>query len=249
MDRLLLVPAAGLGTRLGGSTPKLLVEVNGRPMIEHLLELYSALAERAVLVVHPAAEALVRARLGDRADIAVQSEPTGMLDAILLASSWVEHYRPRRVLITWCDQLAIHPNTIDRLAAATSGPNAPTLVLPTCVRPEPYIHFARDASGRIDRVLHRREGDTMPDIGESDAGVFDLSLQAYRELLPEFARAGDIGAGTGERNFLPFVAWVSARQPVVTIPCTSLEETIGVNTREELARVERYLAGRSIPDA
>ncbi len=218
-------------------------------MIDHLLDLYATLAERAVLVVHPTAEALVRARLGDRADVVVQPEPTGMLDAILLASPRVAHHSPRRVLVTWCDQLAIHPNTLDRLAAATSGPHAPALVLPTCVRPEPYIHFARDASGRIESVLHRREGDAMPDVGESDAGVFDLSLRAYRELLPEFSRAGAVGAGTGERNFLPFVAWVAAREPVVTIPCTSLEETIGVNTREELARVERYLATRSIADA
>ena len=86
----------------------------------------------------------------------------------------------------------------------------------------------------------------MPAVGESDAGVFDLSFRAYRELLTEFARTGAVGAGTGERNFLPFVAWVAAREPVVTIPCTSLEETIGVNTREELGQVERYLAQRSI---
>ncbi len=249
MDRLLLVPAAGLGTRLGGSTPKLLVHVNGRPMIEHLLTLYASVAARAVVVVHPTAEAAVRDQLGDRADIVVQREPTGMLDAILLAVPHVDRHRPRRVLVTWCDQLAIHPGTIERLESVTRGAESPSLALPTCVRPEPYIHFARDNAGGIDRVLHRREGDVMPDVGESDAGVFDLSFRAYRELLPEFAREGEVGAGTGERNFLPFVAWLAAREHVVTIPCTSVEETIGVNTPEELAHVERYLAQQSNADA
>lgn len=245
----MLVPAAGLGTRLGGSTPKLLVHVNGRPMIEHLLTLYASLAARAVVVVHPTAEAAVRDQLGGRADIVVQGEPTGMLDAILLAAPHVDRHRPRRVLVTWCDQIAIHPRTLGRLEFATRGHDGPSLALPTCVRPDPYIHFARDAAGRIDRVLHRREGDVMPEAGESDAGVFDLSFRAYRELLPAFAREGQVGVGTGERNFLPFVAWLAAREPVITIPCTSVEETIGVNTPEELAHVERHLAQRSVADA
>ena len=218
-------------------------------MIEHLLSLYAKLAARAVIVVHPTAEAAVRERLGDTADVVVQREPTGMLDAILLAAPSVDHHRPRRVLVTWCDQLAIHPRTLERLDAATRGPDAPSLALPTCVRPAPYIHFARNSAGHIERVLHRREGDVMPDVGESDAGVFDLSFRGYRELLPEFAREGVIGTGTGERNFLPFIPWLSAREPVVTIPCTGVEETVGVNTPEELVQVERYLAERSVADA
>ena len=218
-------------------------------MIEHLLTLYASIAARTVVVVHPTAEAAVRAQLGGTVDIVVQQKPTGMLDAILLATEYVDRHRPRRVLVTWCDQLAIHPRTIERLESATRGGEAPSLALPTCVRPEPYIHFVRDEDGRITRVLHRREGDVMPDVGESDAGVFDLSLQAYREQLSQFAREGELGAGTGERNFLPFIAWLSARETVVTIPCTSVEESIGVNTPDELAHVERHLEQRSVADA
>lgn len=249
MDRLLLIPAAGLGTRLGGDVPKLLVPVNGRPMIDHLRDLYAHAAQRMAVVVHPSAEAIVRAHLGPGVDLFVQREPTGMLDAILLAAPAVALHRPRRVLVTWCDQVAIRPATIRRLQAAVSSPANPPLALLTCVRPDPYIHFERDTSGRIVRVLHRREGDRMPAEGESDAGVFDLSLDAYTRLLPEYAREVEAGAGTGERNFLPFVAWMAARAPVVTVSCTDLVETVGVNTPEELRHVERYLDRQSVSDA
>ena len=71
--------------------------------------------------------------------------------------------------------------------------------------------------------------------------VFDLSLDAYERLLPEYAREVETGAGTGERNFLPFVAWLSARADVITVPCTDPEEPVGVNTPDELHRVERNL--------
>ncbi len=86
-----------------------------------------------------------------------------MLDAILLALPVVQSIQPDDVWVTWCDQVGIHPATIQRLAdRAQSTPEA-ALVLPTVHRVSPYIHLQRDASGRITRVLHRREGDTMPE--------------------------------------------------------------------------------------
>jgi bifunctional UDP-N-acetylglucosamine pyrophosphorylase/glucosamine-1-phosphate N-acetyltransferase len=245
MERLLIIPAAGLGSRLGAHTPKLLAPVNGRPMLDHLLAMYAAV-DRVALVVHPGARAAVHQALAKSSAVVtlcVQDTPTGMLDAILLARSAVEAGRPRRVWITWCDQVAIHPITIERLVDADESD--PLVALPTCVRDSPYVHFARDPSGRIVRVLHRREGDAVPAAGESDAGLFSLSLHAYLELLPDFAAAPGAGSHTGERNFLPFIPWAAQRGSVVTFPCVEAAESIGVNTPEDLAAVERTLRTRA----
>ena len=84
----------------------------------------------------------------------------------------------------------------------------------------------------------------MPEVGESDAGVFEMSREAYLDWLPQYAGAPQIGARTGERNFVPFVAWVARRGPVVTFPCTEQGEEVGINTREDLASVERLLRAR-----
>ena len=251
MDRLLVIPAAGLGSRLGAHTPKLLALVNGRPMLDHLLSLYAPVVDGVALVVHPAARGAVMHVLQESRrtgiDVFVQEQPTGMLDAILLARPAVETSRPRRVWVTWCDQIAIHPRTVARLAEADAG--NPLLALPTCTGPDPYVHLARDHSGRIVRVLHRREGDVMPAVGESDAGLFSLSLAAYLELLATFAAAPGTGTATGERNFLPFIAWASARGGVVTFPCTDPSEAIGVNTPDDLEVVERTLRQRATETA
>ena len=244
MERMLIVPAAGVGSRLGGSVPKLLAPVNGRPMLDHLLELHS-LVGRVAIVVHPTAESAVRERTRGAVDVFVQQVPTGMLDAILLARPAVEAHRPRRICITWCDQIGIHPSTVGRLAAETALPLDPPLVLPTCRRSDPYIHFDRATDGHIRRVLQRREGDRMPEVGESDAGLFDLSRDAYLRWLSEYAEAAAAGDGTGERNFLPFIPWLSCRTSVVTFPCREQEEAIGVNTPDELRLIERYLQNRA----
>jgi hypothetical protein len=56
------------------------------------------------------------------------------------------------------------------------------------------------------------------------------------------------GSATGERNFLPFVAWAAARADVTTFPCVGPEEAIGINTPQELALVETYLRARRSAD-
>jgi 2-C-methyl-D-erythritol 4-phosphate cytidylyltransferase len=54
MTRLLVIPAAGLGSRLGSALPKVLVPVAGVPMLDRILELYRAVADRVVVITHPA---------------------------------------------------------------------------------------------------------------------------------------------------------------------------------------------------
>jgi bifunctional UDP-N-acetylglucosamine pyrophosphorylase/glucosamine-1-phosphate N-acetyltransferase len=245
--RQLVIPAAGLGTRLGSGRPKLLVPVGGVPMIDRLLELFSPWIDRGVVVVHPSFADEVRGHLA-RGQVSsttvVQSSPTGMLDAILLAEPAVAEAAPDDVWITWCDQVAIHPETLRRLATETASHRDAALVMPTIVRRDPYIHLARDPSGRIVRVLHRREGDDMPESGESDMGLFALPRESFTGLLPRYAESVAVGTATGERNFLPFIAWANRDRDVVTFPAVDEMEAVGVNTPAELEAVEAYLAAR-----
>jgi len=266
MQRVLIIPAAGRGVRLGSPLPKILVSVNGRPMLRHILDLHAPYVRHAVVVTHPSAADSVRACAAESpmpVDVVTQDTPTGMLDAILIGAAAAESLssdldrgrspvrsergpspptaRPSRVWITWGDQVAVHPDTLARLASVEAGSD---IALPTVERPDPYIHFARDPGGRVVDVLQKREGDLMPATGESDVGVFSLSASACFERLPIYARDVRPGAGTGERNFLPFIAWMSGSGVIATCRCTDPREAIGINTPDELATVSAYLAAR-----
>jgi bifunctional N-acetylglucosamine-1-phosphate-uridyltransferase/glucosamine-1-phosphate-acetyltransferase GlmU-like protein len=245
-SRLLVVPAAGLGSRLGRGVPKLLVPVAGRPMIDRILDLYRDHVSRVVIVVNPAVAVQVRRHVESRRDslrieCVEQPAPTGMLDAIMTALPSMRD--ASSVWITWCDQVAVHHSTIERLSLATRRASCPPLVMPTVIREDPYIHFERDRTGRITRVLHRREGDDMPRRGEGDIGLFALSRLACTELLAQYAREVETGGATGERNFLPFIPWLARAHEIATFVCTHPMEAVGVNTPEELRMVENYLAG------
>jgi hypothetical protein len=177
-------------------------------------------------------------------DLDVQASPTGMLDAVLIARPRVVASPAARVWITWCDQVAVHPATIATLARLSDAHADVPLIFPTVRHAGPYVHFDRDGAGRIVGVLHRREGDAMPQAGESDAGLFSLSRAAYLEDLTEYAGSVDTGSTTGERNLLPFIPWIAARRDVMTFPAIDEMEAVGINTPEELTAVSAYVAKR-----
>lgn len=237
-----------MGSRLRSTLPKVLVPVLGRPMLDWLVELYEPWVERLIVIANPASRSLVSEHLSKLAvpsTVMVQESPTGMLDAILVARPIVEASAAEQVWITWCDQIGVHPRTVETLAQLSDSSPSAAIVMPTCTREEPYIHLQRGLDGRIARVLHRREGDAMPTVGESDMGLFSLSKRAFVTDLYDYAAAAAIGEGTGERNFLPFIPWVEPRGGVVTFPCVEPQESTGVNTREELEFIEQYLQSRS----
>ena len=88
MTRVLVLPAAGLGSRLGSPVAKVLHPVAGRPMLAHLAALYRPWIDAWHIVVRPQdrdAVAAACAALDLDAALHLQPEPIGMLDAILRA--------------------------------------------------------------------------------------------------------------------------------------------------------------------
>lgn len=242
-SRVLVIPAAGRGSRLGIDGPKVLALVAGRPMLDWLLDLYGQRVDLVTVVVQPAAREdveRVARRRSLRVVTAVQTRPTGMLDAVMIGVD-AAGAASERVWVTWCDQVAVHPRTLDRLEAQEPGT---AMALPVVAQSPPYIHLERDSAGRIVSVRQRREGDAMPEVGESDMGVFSLSGQAAGPWLTEFAATATASGGTGERNFLPFIPWLAARAVVRSFPATDPVEAVGINTPEDRARIEAYLATR-----
>ena len=200
---VLIIPAAGTGTRLQSTTPKVLSPVNGRAMIDHLLDRYRQVVQRFVLVVHPSFEADVKRhveRWAPSLDVqyATQPEPTGMLDAIMLASDAAQANSAARVWITWCDQIGVHPRTITTLHRMSVEHSGAAAILPTSRQASPYIHLDRDARGRITAIRQRREKDEMPPVGESDMGC-SLSRR-LGNLLPQFSREATQAVSTRERT-------------------------------------------------
>ncbi len=243
MKPCLIIPAAGKGSRLGSSLPKVISLVNGQPMLSYLFKAYQRYVSTFIVVVHPSFRDDVEKYCLTQpyqVELVIQESPTGMLDAILLAKKLVEACTPEYIWITWCDQIAVHPITISTLREKTGGPLRPDLLFPTVTLKNPYTHLVRSKTGEIRQILHRRENDIMPDHGESEMGLFCLSRHAF-EQLAEFSKNDQQGMETQERNFLPFIPWFHGKGVILTFPAQNPMEALGINTPEERRVIEGYL--------
>jgi bifunctional UDP-N-acetylglucosamine pyrophosphorylase / glucosamine-1-phosphate N-acetyltransferase len=239
-----VIPAAGRGSRLGSDRPKILYPVAGRLLIEWLLGFLEPNCNRFVFVLSPGGVAEVRPELDrlipDRYEIVVQEVPRGMGDAVELALPAVG---TPNVVIVWGDQVALRRSSVDACLQLHEGPLNPAITCPTVFRRDPYIHFDRDAEGRISGLRQAREGDPMPEEGESDTGFFCFETDALRQLLGEIRlEPGQEGRSTKEFNFLPVIPFAAQRGLEVLSPALmTLEETVGINSAADAAAVETFL--------
>src|SRR5581483_2854673 len=155
-----IVPAAGRGSRLGFHRPKILFPVAGRLILDWLLDFLGPNCSQVIAVLSPDGNADVRSEMGQRIpgrfEIAIQTDPTGMGDAVRLA---LPHVRTPNVLIVWGDQVALRRSNVEACMRVHEGRLQPDLTFPTVIRDKPYIHFERDASGAIVGLRQAREGD------------------------------------------------------------------------------------------
>jgi len=242
-----LIPAAGRGTRLGFDRPKILFPIAGVTILEWLVDLLNPLCWRYVFVLSSEGAGPVQKEtsrlLGERCAIAVQPQPRGMADAVQCGMPLVE---TPHTLIVWGDQVALAPASLDFAMRIHQGIAQPAATVPTLWRDRPYIHFERGPNGRVRRILQAREGDSMPDRGESDSGVFLFRTESLRSALPCLLKSeGCIGKQTAELNFLPIFP-VLDREPgqLITLPIMSEAESVGVNSHADARYLEQHLGAR-----
>jgi bifunctional UDP-N-acetylglucosamine pyrophosphorylase/glucosamine-1-phosphate N-acetyltransferase len=110
-----------------------------------------------------------------------------------------------------------------------------TVVLPLVEMARPYVEYRFDDGGRLGAIRQAREADVCSEYGFADIGTFVLSVPGLIARWCEYRAAVNLGALTGEINFLPFLPWLAARGWAVRrLPVADPREARGINTPEDL---------------
>lgn len=88
-----VIPCAGMGTRMGLGIPKVLLEVNGIPILGRIIGQWAGAVDRFVIIASPENEVEIREYLQGVArdtEVVIQKEPEGLADAILQSEPYVK---------------------------------------------------------------------------------------------------------------------------------------------------------------
>jgi len=243
MSCLVVVLAAGKGTRMKSDLPKVLHEVSGRVLLDFVLDLGErvARADHIVVVVgHRAGR--VEEHVRDRGVlIALQEPQLGTGDALRVAVEIAPEGDV--VLVLSGDVPLLRKKTLDQLLDSVAKGAEAALLTAVLTDPGAYGRVLRGPDGSVSAVVEARDADAnILALNEVNAGVYAFrraSLeQALASLKPDNAQ--------GEYYLTDVVRWLTRRGlPVAATILEDPEEMQGVNTREDLRRVEQVLSSRA----
>jgi bifunctional UDP-N-acetylglucosamine pyrophosphorylase / glucosamine-1-phosphate N-acetyltransferase len=238
MKLAVVVLAAGQGKRMHSSLPKVLHRLAGRPLLAHVLEAARALEPAQILVVHGHGGDEVRASLADeRLEWVEQAEQLGTGHALAQAMPRVAG--GSQVLVLNGDVPLVRVATLQRLVqAAKSGLAVCTSDLSDAAG---YGRVVRDAKKRVRRIVEHK-----------DASAKELRIREwYAGFLaaPAARLAGWLAqlkpANAQKEYYLTDVIGLAVkdRVNVATVKAEDALEVAGVNSRRELACLERAYQG------
>jgi len=241
---LTIILAAGEGTRMKSKLPKVLHEIAGRSLVEHVLHATAPLNAKEVRLVVGAARELVEARVSatfPEATFVVQEKRNGTGHAVQLAMNSAPHIGA--VLVLAGDTPLLTAVTLQEFFDAHVGLHADASVL-TAFTPEPfgYGRIVRDDEGNLTKIVEERDANPLEkEIDEINTGVYLFDIAALRSALTGLKS----GNSQGELYLTDVIELIkSANQSVIAIRSNDYTETLGINDRSQLAECAAIMRDR-----
>jgi bifunctional UDP-N-acetylglucosamine pyrophosphorylase/glucosamine-1-phosphate N-acetyltransferase len=243
-----VVLAAGEGTRMKSTLPKVLHEMAGRTLVGHVLAAAAPLGADTTLVVVGAGRDAVAAHLGRIAPDAVpvvQAEQRGTGHAARVALEAAPDV-DGTVLVLPGDTPLLRTETLRRLVEEHQSSGAVATVL-TAVVPDPtgYGRVLRGADGPVAAVVeHRDATEEQRAVDEINTSVYAFEAGPLRAALTRLSTAN----AQGEEYLTDVVGLFVATGLTVGALVTDATETAGVNDRVQLAAAHRAYNERLLAD-
>lgn len=236
-----IILAAGKGTRMQSDLPKALHLVCGETMLGHLLNRAEKTGANRILVVAGHKIELVKESVGRRAQIVLQKELLGSGHAVSQAAKALQGFKGS-VLVMYCDTPLISQGTIKRLLKDHAEQESDcTLLSVELENPHSYGRIKRDPSGRMVRIIEENDAaDDEKNISEINVGCYVFKKEALFEALKEIRQ----NPKKKEYYLTDVIEVLAGRGKVDAIVTADQEEVLGINTRQDLARMEALMQER-----
>ena len=246
-----VILAAGKGTRMNSKTQKILHEVGGKPMVQHVFDAVSPHVDLPPVMVVSPNENGVQQLFGDEANYAPQTEILGTGHATKMARAILNH-KSDQVIVMFGDMPLFKAETVASLAQRQAETGA-ALVILTVIGDEgtSFGRIVRDSQNNIIEICEvaeakRRENSAeLLAIRELNAGVFcfdaDFLWQNIDQLPIRQARVG-------QEFYLTDMLEIALQMglTVDAVTTENIEECLGAGTRAEMVAVEQAFRRQAV---
>jgi bifunctional UDP-N-acetylglucosamine pyrophosphorylase/glucosamine-1-phosphate N-acetyltransferase len=247
-----LILAAGLGTRMRSNLAKVLHQLDGRPLINHVCRTATALAPRKIYVVigHQGEEvkkAVLEELNDEHAEFAWQNEQLGTGHAVNSARSFLEN-EDSTLLVLSGDVPMIRAETLAALIQkhhTHRGKGAVATILTVNLEnPAGYGRIVRDTEGLFDKIVEQKDAtDEEKAVKEINSGIYCFNTKKLYEALTRVKNNN----AQGEYYLTDVPALLRLEGEDITIyRHNDAHEIEGINNRVQLADMERTLCRRTI---
>ncbi len=251
-----VVLAAGKGTRMRSTLPKVLHPLAGQPLLAHVLNSIEAIPTTEIFAAHKDTVATYRpvvvlgheagqieADFGERCLYAIQQEQLGTGHAVLAAQAAVDalHPLPQTVLVCYGDTPLVRSEMLANVLVEHLTKGATITFLTAFTEPpSDYGRVVRDTHGRVHEIVEvKRATPEQLQIKEVNSGVYCFDRAWLWESLHALPRNA-----SGEYYLTDLIAVAGAQERLIATVSGSLDETLGVNNRVQLAEAEQVMRRR-----
>jgi len=243
MNVACIVLAAGLGTRMNSSLPKVLHTLHGRPLLQYVIDTLKQLKPQKIITVVGKQSEHIRRSIDGPGTLSYveQREPKGTGDALLQAVPSLRRFHGT-VLVVNGDSPLLSAGTIRKfLAKHRKKKNDISLLSFTATDPGSYGRVLRDGQGKVMSIVEDRDATAAQrQIREVNSGVYSMEPKALR-LLKEIK----INKAKGEYYLTDIVHIARDKGMMIDAFYTDSEdEFLGINTRRELDQAAQLMKWR-----
>ncbi|MCY3997469.1 MAG: bifunctional UDP-N-acetylglucosamine diphosphorylase/glucosamine-1-phosphate N-acetyltransferase GlmU [Rhodobacter sp.] len=232
----LIVLAAGRGTRMNSDLPKVLHPLGGVPLLVHAVGSGRCLSpDRVVLVTGTGSDAVAKSAkaLDPEIDIVIQTRQLGTGHAVLQAEAALKDFSGDAVVL-YGDTPFIREGTLRRMKVAREAGHDIVVLGFESAKPGRYGRIVMDG-GRLVRIVEFRDAtETERTITLCNSGI----VMADAERMFGLCRGLSNENAGGEYYLTDIVERARVRGLKVTAVICDERETLGVNTRAQLAHAE-----------
>lgn len=242
MKRNAIILAAGKGTRMRSKLYKVLHQVCGKTMVEHVVgQLEQTDVDNIITIVGYGADA-VKDALGDRTEYALQSQQLGTGHAVMQAQDLLGDVDGETIVVSG-DTPLFTAETFKKLFEYHEQHHAAATIL-TSIAPDPtgYGRIVRNEVGIVKRIVEQKDANPEEQaIHEINTGVYCFNNQ---KLFASLKKINNDNA-QGEYYLTDVIEILKKDQEVVTAyQMDDFDESMGVNDRVALARANKIMRQR-----